>query len=133
MRADTKHPRRARSARPTGLRFEGTEGWLEVPGWRRPLEASRRSLLGSVIGPGETHLYSEPRGEHRNFLDCVKTRRDPYFPVEKLHRLSSLLHVGNVCMKLGRRLRWDPVAEAFPDDPLANRLRTRARRAPWHL
>lgn len=117
----------------TGLRLEGTDGWLEVPAFGRPLGASRPSLLGSVIGPGETHLYTEPKREHRNFLDCVKSRRDPYFPVEKLHRLSSLLHLGNLCMKLGRRLRWDPVAEVFPDDPAANRLRSRAMRAPWHL
>ena len=117
----------------TALRCEGTDGWVAVPAWRKPLEASRRSILGSIIGPGETHLYTEPKREHRNFLDCVKSRRDPYFPVEKIHRLSSLLHLGNLCMKLGRRLRWDPVAEAFSDDVVANRLRTRAMRAPWHL
>lgn len=117
----------------TGLRLEGTDGWLEVPAFSRPIVASRRSLLGTVIEPGETRLYTDARREHRNFLDCVKTRRDPYFPVEKLHRLSSLLHLGNIGMKLSRRLRWDPVAESFPDDPVANRLRSRAMRAPWHL
>jgi myo-inositol 2-dehydrogenase / D-chiro-inositol 1-dehydrogenase len=117
----------------TGLRFEGADGWVAVPGWRRPLEGHPRSILGAVIGPGETHLPTDPRGEHRNFLDCVRSRRDPYFPVEKLHRLSSLLHVGNLCLKLGRPLRWDPASETFPGDAAANRLRVRALRAPWHL
>jgi hypothetical protein len=36
-------------------------------------------------------------------------------------------------MTLGRKLRWDPVTESFPDDPVANRLRGRAARSPWSL
>jgi hypothetical protein len=79
------------------------------------------------------HLYTEPGREHRNFLDCVRSRRDPYFPIEKLHRLSSLLHCGNICLKLGRKLRWNPDQQEFVNDEAANRLRSRAMRGPWHL
>ena len=98
-------------------------------GWKDQLPVPTKMDAEVVLVAHEEPL----RAECAHFLDCVKTRRDPYFPVEKLHRLSSLLHLGNVCMKLGRRLRWDPVAEACPDDPTANRLRSRAMRAPWHL
>jgi hypothetical protein len=52
----------------------------------------------------------------------VKTRRDPYFPAEIGHRRASLQHIGNICMKLGRKLKWDPEKEEFPEDPAANRL-----------
>jgi len=34
---------------------------------------------------------------------------------------------------VGRKLKWDPVAERFPDDPEANRLLMRFMRAPWQL
>ncbi|HUS92383.1 MAG TPA: hypothetical protein VM695_11065 [Phycisphaerae bacterium] len=43
------------------------------------------------------------------------------------------MHVGNIAMDLGKKLRWDPAAERFPDDDTANGLLSRALREPWHL
>lgn len=114
------------------LRFEGTEGWVGNSGWVGPLKASSPEILRTVIGPGELHLFTCPEGEHRNFLDCVKSRKDPYFPAEIGHRCCSLAHLGNIALKLRRKLRWDPVAERFPDDAEASRLLSRASRAPWN-
>ena len=115
------------------IRFEGTEGWVGNKGWRAPLQASSPKILASVIGPGETHLFTCPAGEHRNFLDCVKSRRDPYFPAEIGHRCCSVMHLGNIAMNLGRKLRWDPAAEQFPGEAAANRMLSRAMREPWRL
>ncbi len=117
----------------TGLRFEGTEGWVGNTGWRRPVEASSPDILNSVIGPNEIHLFTCPQGEHRNFLDCVKSRRDPYFPAEIGHRCSTVAHIGNIAMELGRKLRWDPDKDEFPGDDTANRMRWRAMREPWGI
>ena len=117
----------------TALRFEGTEGWVGNSGWCRPLEASSPSILASAIGPNDVHLFTCPAGEHRNFLDCVKSRRDPYFPAEMGHRCSSIAHIGTIAMELRRPLRWDPAAEQFIGDAQANRLLSRPMRAPWRL
>ncbi len=114
-----------------GLRFEGTDGWVGNASWRAPLEASSDSILRSEIGPDETRLFTEPRGEHRNFLDCVKSRRDPYFPAEVGHRCCSISHMGNIAITLGRKLQWDPVQERFTNDDTANLMLTRAMREPW--
>jgi len=118
---------------PVSLRFEGTEGSVGNTGWRGKLQAKPRSILDSIIGPDEIHLYTEPRGEHRNFLDCVKSRRDPYFPVEIGHRCCTVLHLGNISMLLGRKLKWDPEKEIFPKDAEANRMLSRPMRSPWRL
>ncbi|MHC4519161.1 MAG: Gfo/Idh/MocA family protein [Planctomycetota bacterium] len=115
------------------IRFEGTEGWVGNRGWRGPLQAEPASLLDEQIGPEEIHLFTCPGGEHRNFLDCVKSRRDPYFPAEIGHRCSSVCHLGNIAMLTGRKLKWDPVKEEFSNDIEANRMRSRAMRNPWHL
>ena len=86
-----------------GIRFEGTEGWIGFDGWRAPLQASDPKILDSKIGPDETHLY-RPRvvigrregkgGEHRNFIDCVKSRTPCYAPAETGHRTISVSHIG---------------------------------------
>ncbi len=116
-----------------GLRFEGTDGWVGNRGWIGPLEASSPAILKSVIGPDEINLATCFGGEHRNFLDSVKSRRPCYFPPEIGHRCASICHIGNAALQLGRKLRWDPVKEEFPGDETANRLRARAMRAPWKL
>jgi predicted dehydrogenase len=117
----------------TGIRMEGTDGWIEVPAWRRRLKASSKKILASVIGPDETHLFTCPQGEHRNFLDCVRSRKDPYFPVEVGHAMATLMHIGNISMRLGRKLQWNPEKEAFVGDAKADSMRSREMRKPWTL
>ena len=115
------------------VRCEGTEGWVESPAWRKPLKASSPKILESVIGPEEVHLFTCPGGEHRNFLDCVRSRKDPYFPIEVGHAVSTLMHMGNISMRLERALQWDPSKEEFLDDQQANAMRSRPMRKPWEL
>ena len=115
------------------LRFEGSEGWIGNRGWRAPLQAEPASILNSVIGPDEVHLFTCPQGEQRNFLDCVKSRQECYFPPEIGQRCFTIAHIGNIAMMLGKRLKWDPARERFVGDNEANRMLGRAMRSPWHL
>ena len=115
------------------IRFTGTEGWVGNRAWIGALQASDPKILDSVIGPNETKLFTCPGGEHRNFLDCVKSRKDPYFSVEIGHRVSTVCHLANISLLLGRKLTWDPVNEIFPDDNQAMRMTRRTLRGPWHL
>lgn len=126
-----------------GIRFEGTDGWIGFEGWRAPLQAGDPKILASKIGPNEIRLYrpSEvvPRtegmkgGEHRNFIDCVKSRKPCYAPAETGHRTITIAHIGNIAMLLGRKLKWDPQAEEFIGDAEANAMLSRKQREPWTL
>lgn len=115
------------------IKFIGTDGWVGNRGWRGKLEASSDEILNSVIGPDELHLFTDPAGEHRNFINCVKSRQDPYFPADIGHRVSTICHLANIAVKLGRRLSWDPDQEVFPGDDEANALLSRPMREPWTL
>jgi predicted dehydrogenase len=110
-----------------GVRFEGTEGWVDLGGRTHP-----ESVASSVIGPNEVHLY-ESTDTYSNFVACVKARRRTAAPVEVAHRSISVAHLGNIAMRLQRKVRWDPVQEHFVDDPQAERFLTRAKREPWQL
>jgi len=116
-----------------GIRFEGTEGWVGNKGWNAPLEAEPKTILTSQIGPNEIHVYKEPAGEQRNFLDCVKSRKPCYAPAEVGHRTITIAHIGHIAIRLGRQLKWDPDKERFIGDDEANKLLSRSIRAPWHL
>ncbi len=114
----------------SGTRFEGEKGWVYVD--RGKLQAEPASLLTSTIGPNEIHLY-ESRSHWANFFDCIKSRRDPICKAEVGHRSSTVCHLGNIAMVLGRSVKWDPKAERFINDEEAHRMASRPLRAPWCL
>lgn len=120
----------AKQPKGMGVQFMGSEGWIWVD--RGGFDASDPKLLTSVIAPDEIHLYRSD-DHHENFLECVRTRQKTVTPAEVAHRSIMIGHLGIIAMKLGRKVRWDPAAERFPDDPEANRLLGRPMRGPWHL
>ena len=52
---------------------------------------------------------------------------------EKGHRTASLCHLGNIAMRLGRKIPWDPEKETCPNDPEATQMLRRPYREPWKL
>ena len=113
------------------LRFEGTDGWVGNNGWQGRLESSDKDILLRKFAPESNRMWPRPPSEHRNFLDCVRSRKLTTYNAEAGQRLSTAMHIGNIAMELGRKLRWDPKAEAFLDDDAANRLRRRESRDDW--
>lgn len=118
-----------------GVRFEGSEGWVYVD--RSKLDADPKSLLTARIGPDEIHLAPESGGgTHMGiWLDCIRSRNPKGInvPVEIGHRSATVCHLANIAMELGRKLKWDPADEKFPDDDEANRHLWRPMREPWRL
>jgi predicted dehydrogenase len=67
----------------------------------------------------------------RNFLDCIKSRKEPISDLESSHRVVTACHLANLSLRLGRRLRWDADKETILDDPEAEKMLVRPYRAPW--
>lgn len=113
-----------------GAKFIGTDGWISVD--RGHLTTSPDSLKESVISPNEIRLY-ESENHARNFLECIQSRAQTIAPIEVAHRAISIAHLGNIAMRLGRKVAWDPAKEEMVNDPDTARLLDRAMRGPWHL
>ena len=113
-----------------GVKFEGDKGWVWVT--RGRIDAEPKSILQETIGAGETKLYVS--NNHKgNFYDCVKSRAPTIAPVEVGHRSCSACLLGDIAMRTGRKLQWDPAKERFVNDDAANRMLSRPMRAPWRL
>jgi hypothetical protein len=69
----------------------------------------------------------------RSFAEAVKTRKQAGGHAEAAHRCATLLHLANIAIRTGRKLRYDPVKEQILGDEEANRLVSPPMRAPWHL
>jgi predicted dehydrogenase len=119
------------NSRPWGMSFTGTEGTLIVDdnGWEI-LREPRKETLEAKKQPGS----GDPRPAHvRNFLDCVKSRQQPVEPLEVGHHISTVVHLGNIALRTGRKIVWDTKTETVASDPEADRLVGVAYRAPWKL
>jgi predicted dehydrogenase len=67
----------------------------------------------------------------RDFLDCVKSRKQPNSDLESGNRVATACHLANLSLRLGRRIRWDADKETILDDLQAAKLLVRPYRAPW--
>ena len=113
-----------------GVTFIGEDGWVWADRGRH--DASSKELLKEKIGPEETHLYQSDN-HVRNFIDCMFSRKETVAPVEIAHRSISLAHLGNISMRLGRDLKWDPATEKIAGDKSASEMLSRTYRKPWKL
>ena len=114
----------------SGITFEGAEGWVYVT--RGLIDAQPKSLLSSAIGVNEIQLYKS-NNHKANWLECIKSRAETIAPVEIAHRSCTVCLLGDIAMRLGRKLKWDPDKEQFIGDEQANRMLWRPMRSPWRL
>jgi predicted dehydrogenase len=113
-----------------GAIFIGDKGAIEIK--RGTVDIVPRDLVkGSpditLEGPGENRWHIE------NFLDCVRTRKQPNAHVEAAHRATTVCYLVNICRDLGRKLRWDPVKERFLGDEEGDAMLSRPRRKGFEM
>jgi hypothetical protein len=115
-----------------GCTFRGDEGWVHVNRSRTTFEPE--SLRSVEIPTGRIDLAAGAEGSHyNNFIQCVRSRKDPIAPVEAGCQASYLGMIAEISIRLGRKLKWDPTTEKFVGDDQANRLLSTPMRAPWQL
>jgi predicted dehydrogenase len=115
---------------PSGCTFTGTEGTLRID--RKHLSSDPADIVKEPLGKDEVHLPKSP-GHHRNWLDCIRSRKRPVADVEVGARSVAIPILGNLAYWHRRRLRWDPARWEFVDDPEAGKWLDRERRDPWQL
>ena len=117
-------------SKPKGVRFDGDRGWIQLLDEGR-IDAHPPSVLKGLTVP-ETNW--KVMGPHiRDFVTAVRTRGRTVSPPEVAQRAHTIVHCANLCLRLGRKLRWDPEKELFNGDDEANNMLSRAMRAPWQI
>jgi hypothetical protein len=111
------------------VRFEGDEGWVEAADSGKVAVSDPRMIEG---GAPATMAGTDPSKHVRDFLDCIRTRGQPAANADVTRRGHIVSHVAAIGWRLGRKVTFDPQSETFVNDIEANRMCSRARRAPWH-
>jgi predicted dehydrogenase len=113
-----------------GVVILGTEGSIWVS--REGITTKPDSLLRTVIKPDEQHVIRSNDHE-RQFLEAIRTGCPTISPIEAAAHDEMISQIGDIAVRLKRKLRWDPVKEEFADDVLANRRLSRPHRSPWSV
>jgi hypothetical protein len=69
---------------------------------------------------------------HADFVDAIKTGRQPNAEIAIGQRSAALCHLGNIAVRLGRTLNFDSAKSQFTGDEEANELLTRTYREGGH-
>lgn len=108
--------------------FEGTSGRILVS--RGEISSSPETILSEPWGEDAKHVLASSN-HHENWLDGIRKSSPTICTAETGHRSATICHLANIGYRLGRPLKWDPVAERFGDDEEANRQLTREARGEW--
>ncbi|MDR2472630.1 MAG: Gfo/Idh/MocA family oxidoreductase [Tannerella sp.] len=119
---------------PGDIRMDPTR-W---PNWRN--NSTRTEIYGTeglmylgrhgggwqVLGKNNEIVAQEggvfPDKEHQiNFIECLRSRKQPNGDVEQCHQSAVLVHLGNIAYRVGnKQLFYDPATEKFTNSDEAN-------------
>jgi predicted dehydrogenase len=120
-----------------GALFIGEKGQIRID--RSRFEVSTPEWKTIPLDSMPVQLYTASN-HHRNFVECIKTRKACVCDVETGHRSATVCHLGNIArwvsqqtQSVGDKLLWDPAKEQFSNSPLANTMLSRPRRKGFEL
>jgi len=128
--ANGVHVKHVDFGRNYGVRFIGEKGKIDIS--RDYLDSDPVNIATVTIQPNEIHLYNSP-DHYTDWLDCIKTGKQPICDAETGHRTSSVCCLTNIGYWLRKPLEWDPVKEQFTNSPEANQLVKANIRGKWKL
>jgi predicted dehydrogenase len=113
-----------------GVTFEGEKGSIYVT--RKQITSTPEDL---AVDPSTSTDGEAKMGiQHRlNWLDSIKSRKLPICDVAIGHRSATVCHLGNIAIRTGRKIQWDPAAQKIVGDESAAAMVSRRYREPWKL
>ena len=101
--------------------------------WDKLVDEMSVELEGET-GHGDLQIKEDSTANLVNdFIECVKTGKEPLCTLENGHRSTSFAHLANISLAMQSRLEWDPVNERITNNEKANELLHYQYREPWTL
>jgi predicted dehydrogenase len=114
-----------------GTTFFGTKGWISV---------SRSSASSDIpdihkqlndFPKSGAYINSEENTMGQAFVDVVRGKTKELCPLDEAILSDTISHMGNIAIRTGRKVNWNPVVGEVVNDPDANALFIRDLRSPY--
>jgi hypothetical protein len=119
---------RGKPSRRLGIYFQGVRGTMVCDYSKHEIVPEGKLLADAT--PPEKSIPSSP-GHEREWLDSIKSRKQPTASAEYHSRVDVPLVLANLSLKLGRVIRFDGQTERIVGDDEAARLAVPEYRSPW--
>ncbi len=116
--------------RSIGAFFEGDKGTLICDYDTREIRIDGK-VMNDLPEVPKTIIRSP--GHQQNFIDAVKSRRQPESNLAYARKLTLPMHLGIISYRLNRKLQWDSSNERFINDKEADGYLHREYRKEWKL
>ena len=101
--------------------------------WDKLVEEMKVELEGEQ-GHGDLQIKENSTANLVNdFIECIKTGKEPLCTLENGHRSTSFAHLANISLAMQTRIEWDSVNERITNNEKANELLHYQYREPWTL
>jgi predicted dehydrogenase len=116
-----------------GLAFVGNDATLVIN--REEWELFPEIQNGKFKVPATPKQSGDDSHEEhmKNFIECIKTRKDPACTIENGRLVAMYAHMANIALRTNTRLEWDEATHNFGNNAAANALITPVYRKPWML
>ncbi|MEM9481034.1 MAG: gfo/Idh/MocA family oxidoreductase, partial [Verrucomicrobiota bacterium] len=95
------------------INFYGKDGSVHV-GRGGKLETTPENIRATRFKESDTML-EESRSHRANWLDCIRSRKQPICHPEVGHRTATICHLLTVAERSGKPVQWDPAKEELID------------------
>ena len=117
----------------SGITFIGSDGSMSVT--RNKFESTPKEIVQNAVKERGIKLGfgAATDDHHLNWMECIKSGALPNADVEIGHRSATVCHLGNMAVRSGQSIQWDPAAEKVVDNEKVAAMLTRPYRKPWTL
>ena len=115
-----------------GTTFYGTKGWIslsrssaqsDIPAINQQLNNFPKNEIG--------HIKSENNTMGRRFISVIQEKEPELCPLDEAVISDTISHMGDIAIRTGRKVTWNPKSGEVVGDLEANKLYHREMRAPF--
>jgi predicted dehydrogenase len=116
-----------------GTTFFGTKGWISVSRSSASSDIPDIHQKLNAFPKSGAYIESENNSMGQAFIDVVKGKTPELCPLDDAILSDTISHMGDIAIRTGRLVSWDPVKGEVTGDPEANSLYVRELRSPYTI
>lgn len=115
-----------------GTTFFGEKGWISLSRWTaRASDPELNKELNSFPKDDSGRIKSENHMHGANFARVIKGEMSEFDPLDEAIISDTISHMGDIAIRTGKEVQWDPGKGKIINHPEANKLYDREMRIPY--
>ncbi len=116
-----------------GLAFIGNDATIVIDRSSCDFFPEMQNGLYKVAAMPRQTGHDSHEAHVKNWIDCLRTRKDPVCPIETGRLAALYTHMGNIALRTNSKLTWNDSGKNFGNNAAANEFLMPDYRNPWKL